>query len=135
MRITSRFIPFLFLIMGCLLMARFIHAVDYEVDSSSNILGTGTLSVIPNSGPGDILGKLVVNTRATGVIAETIKIFDSSGVASGLIGTIDLSTGTAPTGGPNYANEYFYALRISSAITYTKTGTSSDITILWKNVR
>lgn len=136
MRVKSRYAPFWFLVLSGLAMYKFAWGVDYEVDMSSNPITTGTLAVVPNSNPGDILGKFTINTRAQNT--ETIKIYDSSGTATGLICTIDLSTGTAPTGGQNTANEWLFGLRISSAITYTRSGITpltSDITLYWKNVR
>lgn len=136
MRITNRFAPFWFLVLAALGMCRFSWAVDYEVNMSSNPITTGTLAVIPRTDPGDILGKLTINTRAQNT--ETIKLYDSSGTATNLIATIDLSTGTAPTGGEHTFNEYLYGLRISSGITYTRSGITpltSDITIFWKDVR
>ena len=116
-----------------LLVSSLLWAVDYEVDSSTNPVQASTLSVVPNSNPGDILGSIVINQRSAG--AETLTIYDSSGVASGSLGIIDLSTGTAPTGGPNTFNEYRYNIRVSSAITFTKSAANSNITIIWKNVR
>lgn len=105
----------------------FVQAVDYETTKSTNTTSSSTLTVIPFTDPGDILGSLLINSRTAG--SETIKIYDSSGVASGLIGTIALSTGGITS------NEYVYNLRISSAITISKSGATADATIIWKNVR
>lgn len=102
-------------------------AVDYEADSSSNAVQASTVLWIPNSSPGDILMGVVVNTHSSA--AETLKIYDSSGSANGLIGTLDVSTGALSS------SFVHYALRISSGITLTKSGAISDLTILWKNVR
>jgi len=105
----------------------FVQAVDYETTKSTNATSASTLSVIPLTDPGDILGSLLINSRTAG--SETIKIYDSSGTTNNLIGTIALSTGGITS------NEYVYNLRISSAVTITKSGATADTTIIWKNVR
>lgn len=110
--------------------ASFCNSADYETTNSTNSVGASTLFVIPNTNPGDILGSLLINQRSAA--AETIKLYDSSGTATGLIGTITLSTGTAAA---NSGNEYVYNLRLSSAATITKSAGSADVTIIWKNVR
>lgn len=108
-------------------------AVDYEVDSSSNPVNASTTIWIPNTRPGDILGKILVNQRAAS--AETIKVYDSSGTATGLLGTIDLSTGASTMGGPFQESVYSYGYRLSSGVTITKSASLADLTILWKHVR
>jgi len=105
----------------------FVQAVDYETTKSTNATSASTLSVIPLTDPGDILGSLLINSRTAS--SETIKIYDSSGTTNNLIGTIALSTGGITS------NEYVYNLRISSAVTITKSGATADTTIIWKNVR
>jgi len=105
----------------------FVQAVDYETTKSTNATSASTLTVIPLTDPGDILGSLLINSRTAG--SETIKIYDSSGTTNNLIGTIALSTGGITS------NEYVYNLRISSAVTITKSGATADTTIIWKNVR
>jgi len=103
------------------------QAVDYETTKSTNATSSSTLIVIPLTDPGDILGSLLINSRTAG--SETMKIYDSSGSANNLIGTINLSSGAITS------NEYVYNLRISSAVTITKSGGTADTTIIWKNVR
>ena len=104
-----------------------LRAVDYETTKSTNAVSSSTLAVIPLTDPGDILGSLLINSRTAG--SETIKIYDSSGTANNLIGTINLSSGAITS------SEYVYNLRISSAVTITKSGGTADTTIIWKNVR
>lgn len=122
----------LFVFISCLMiMVGVSLAGNYETNTSSNPTLSPTLGVIASSDPGDILGSLLINQR--GGTNETIKIYDSSGTANNLIGTVMLST--AATGGAVYtANEYIYNIRISSAITVTKSGSTSDVTIIWNNV-
>lgn len=133
MRIKRWVIPYIFLCFCGLLMSQFSYGVDYEASNSTNAIASSTLIVIPLTDPGDVLQTLLINTRATA--AETIKIYDSSGTATNLIGTVDLSSGVLNTISLGRSNEYHYGLRLSSACTITKSGSSSDLTILWKNVR
>ena len=132
MRIRTNIVPFLLLVFSCVaVFTMFSVGADYETTDSTNPIHASTTIVIPRTDPGDILGSMLVNHRGTA--AETVKIYDSSGTATNLIGTIDLST--APIGTGQTANQYVYNLRISSGITISKSGATSDITIIWKNVR
>lgn len=133
MRIKSWSVPFLFLILCGVLLSRLSYSADYETNMSSNATGTSTTVTLPLTDPGDYLGSILINSRSSG--PETLKVYDSSQSTNGLIGTINLSSGTATTGGTATANEYVYNLRLSSAITVTKSGASSDVTIIWKNIR
>ena len=133
MRIKHWSISFLFLLLCCLIISIFSRAVDFETNKSTNSIGTSTLAIIQYADPGDILGSLLINSRATG--QETIKLYDSSGTANNLIGTINLSTSPFNLGGSNTSNEYVYNIRISSSITITKSAAGADVTIIWKDVR
>lgn len=133
MRIRNWFVPFLFLILSLVIMAQWGHTVDFETNMSSNSTNTSSLAVINGADAGDILGSVLINTRGG---SETFKIYDSSGSANGLLGTINVSTSAAANVAANAtANEYVYNLRISSSITISKSGASSDVTVIWKNVR
>lgn len=132
-RIRHWSIPFLFLVVSGFFISRFSYGVDYETNRSTNPVSASTLAVVQYADPGDILGSILINTWATS--AETIKIYDSSGIASGLIGTIDVSSGIAGVVGMGRTNEYVYNIRISSSITFTKSAGTSDLTIIWKDVR
>lgn len=134
MRIRYWQIPFAFLLFCLFVISRFGQGADFDVNKSSNALGTSSLSIIQDSDPGDTLGSLIIGQRGTA--PETIKIYDSSGTANNLIATIDLSTSSSASASyVNVFNEYVFNLRISSAITISKSAATSNITILWKNVR
>lgn len=128
MRVKHPVIPFVALIVFGFLISRLSYGVDFETNKSTNPVTASTLAVLSDSDPGDILGSLLINSRATA--PETIKLYDSSGTATNLIGTISISSGVI-----GMSSEYRYNLRVSSAITFTKSGGTSDITIIWKNVR
>lgn len=133
-RIRSRVIPFLFILLSGFLMKQFmVYAVDFETNMSTNPVSASTLAVVQYSDPGDYLGSILINSRSTG--QETIKVYDSSGTTNNLIGTINVSTSPFNVGGVATGNEYVYNIRLSSAITITKSAGGSDVTIIWKNVR
>lgn len=132
-RIKHPVIPLLVLILSGFIISRFSYGVDFETNMSTNPVSASTLAVLQYADPGDILGSVLINTRATG--QETIKIYDSSGTASNLIGTISLSTSPFNLGGEATGNEYVYNIRVSSSITFTKSAAGADVTIIWKNVR
>lgn len=135
MRIRHWIVPFLFLVFCGLCVSRFTYGADYETNMSTNVTTAPTLTVIPYADPGDIIGSVLINNRVGGL--TSLKVYDSSGIASGLIGTINVSTGALASGGALTSNEYVYNLRVSSSITVSVSSTSAnpDITILWKNVR
>lgn len=133
MRITNRLIPFLFLLITMFCLSRFSDGVDFETNMSTNPVSASTVAVLQYSDPGDYLGSILINARATG--QETLKIYDSSGTANNLIGTINLSTSPFNLASASTSNEYVYNLRVSSAITITKSSNGADVTIIWKNVR
>lgn len=116
------------LVLSFILLGIPAYAADYDATNSTNPVSASTLSVISQAGPGDILVAILVNKRAP--TADNLTVYDSSGAASGSLGVIDTSTGSVIT-----SNEYWYNLRISSGITFTKSASLSDMTIIWKNVR
>lgn len=128
MRIKSWVIPYLFLLLCGAFISTFSYAVDYESNSSSNAVSVSAVVLIPNSGPGDILSKVIISSRSAG--NETFSIYDSSGVATNVLGVIDTSTSSF-----NTFNEYVYNHRVSSGITVSKNGANASVILLWKNVR
>lgn len=79
--------------------------------------------VIPNTPPGTVLlGVVVASTSST---LGTLKIYDSSGVASGQLANIDL--------GRN--GDYTFEVRLSSGLTYTTANNTGGITLIFKRLR
>ena len=130
--LLANFLFWLFMFFGIVC----VNADDYKANQYFNSLTGVTLIVVStpsNPQPGDILSSILINQR--GGPPGTLLVYDSSRIASGLIGTIDISTGAASQGGPFTPNVYLYDLRLSSSLTITQTGNSADITILWNKKR
>lgn len=134
MRIKSNWVAFVFLLGACLFLSRLGHSDDYWVNRSTNVTGEATGFTIPECRPGDMLGSLIINTRAS---SGTAQIFLSSGsfATGSSLGLVQLSSGaTANRDMGGLSHQTIYNLRISSGITFTKSG-FADITILWKQQR
>jgi len=110
-----------------------LWSADYEASHSTNTTGSVTTGIIPNTDPGDILVRLLINQRSPS--ACTVTLYDSSATATTSLGTVDISTGATSMSGPFDESEYTYMLRVSSAITISKSCTSGNVTVLWQNKR
>lgn len=88
--------------------------------SSYTITNDGPVLIVGTK-PGNVLDSVIIaSTSATG----TLKIYDSSNVATNQVANISL----ANTG------NYQFTLKVSSGITYTTTNNTSGLTIIWKQV-
>lgn len=78
--------------------------------------------VIPNTPPGTVLLYVNVSSATT---AGTLKIYNSSGVASGQIANISLGS----------VGHYRYEVLLSSGLTYTSATATNGVTIVYKRMR
>lgn len=106
----------------CGLISRVAHAViDPWVNRSSNAVNAVTLYAAPGVNPGDMLGIVHINKKSA--TPDVLTIYDSSGAASRSLGIIDLST--------TLGDEYIFNYKVSSGITWTKSGSNADVQIFW----
>lgn len=136
MRIKNRWVPFIFLTLGCLLLSQLGHSMtgDWWVNCSSFVSNTSTGIYIQNTVPGDVLGEIFVSTRSA--TPAWLNIYDASqSVTSTLIDTIDLSTGATSPQGFALTHQNFYHVRLSSGITIQKTDSTSRATLFWHATR
>lgn len=120
-----------FLLFGFLFIVLTTRAEVFNANRSTNSLAGATTAIFnqPNTPEGgDILTKICVNQP--GATPGTLAVYDSSGQASGLIGTIDISTG-AMAGGSYNPICHDWQIRISSSISITRTANGANITIFW----
>lgn len=90
-------------------------------DSSYTITNEGPV-VITNTPPGTIFVGVVIGSATSN---GTLKVYNSSGVASNQIANINLGS----------IMGYAYNIRVSSSITYTTTNNTGGVTIIFKRVR
>lgn len=113
------FLVVFFLLAG---VSRAAYVESFVAGSASYTQTSDSLVVIPRSFPGTVLIGVLIGTPTA---AGSIKVYDSSGSATNQLGNIDLGA-------------RFYApfdVKITSGITYTTTGNSGGITILYKKLR
>ena len=134
MRIKNSWAAFIILLMCCMALAKIVHGDDFWVNRSTNIQGGNLVGfLLPNSRQGDMIGSIIINTRAS---SGTIQVFDSSGttgITSNGLGVIQLSSGIAngrDLGG--YSSQTIYNMHVSSGITISKSG-FADVTFTWKS--
>lgn len=111
------------------------QGIEWEITNASRTNSVDTTGTIPLTDPGDVLVSVIVGgCSAPGGV---LTIYDSSQTATGIVAAID--TSSTSTAGPTLGvrdcrRQYNFFLHVSSAITYTNTG-SADVTFLWNNLR
>jgi hypothetical protein len=114
---------FLFLtLLGAPHLGMAANIESYNLGSSSYIATNEGPVRIPNTRPGTVLLYVAVGTASAG---GTLRIYDSSGVASGQIANITLGT----------VGFYRYDVVLSSALTYTSANATNGVTLIYKKTR
>jgi hypothetical protein len=98
-----------------------------NVEGYNRLSGSFTITnegprVVPNTLPGTILMYVNVSSPSTN---GTLRIYNSSGVASNQIANIDL----------NASGMYRYEVILSSGLTYTTTNNAGGVTFTFKRIR
>lgn len=127
MRITNRWIAFAFLLGGCLLLSQIGHSMNsnYWVNCSTDMRNTSSATLLQNTHQGDIFAG--VNISTSGAPTATLSVFDSSATEARLIATILLSTSVNPV--------QFFNVRLSTAITVTKSDNNSRVQLYWHSMK
>ena len=101
-------------------MAAWVESFN-QASSTYTITSEGP-AYIPQTLPGTVLLYVNVSSPSTN---GTLKIYNSSGLASGQIANIDLGA----------RDSYRYEIVLSSGLTYTTTGNVGGVTIIYKRTR
>lgn len=115
----------LFLLMASLTKACLAYWDTVEMYQSSYTAANNTTTVLANTPPGTVFAGVVISTSVGG----TLKVYDSSGAASGQIANLLLS------GNGEGSFCIPFNVVVSSGITYTTTGNSGGITFIFKRTK
>ena len=101
-----------------MLAASASYAVSFEVNQASHTATNDTLQQIGSTDKSTFVGVIVSSPTSGGLLS----VYNSQGAASSKVADVSLGTVQSPE----------YNVRMSSGITYSTTGNSGGVTILWR---